>query len=202
MKSIDYERLFLLGWGPKPRALHVKKIPSDPDPDDPYYRQTDSSYLFKGKATPKKPVAYEYDSGRFRWDQIGTVAPVLSLYSARIIDVLTENEFTGWRPFPVTIRGKSGRLIKGYSGISILGRAGNLDDTRSETVLLPPLYEGGPDRPGLRGFYFEDDVWDGSDVFTCENAPLFLCSLKVKEAISALNPTNIVFTSLTEYEYR
>jgi hypothetical protein len=180
----------------------LKKAPIEPDPEDPYYAQTNPFNLFDGNATPKKPVAYEYDSGKYRWDQIGTVNAELSLYSDRIIDVLTENEFTGWRPFPVTIRGKSGRLIKGYSGISILGRAGNLDDTRSEKVLLPPLYEGGPERLGLRGFYFRDDVWDGSDVFTCENAPLFLCSLKVKEAISALNPTNIVFTSLTEYEYR
>jgi hypothetical protein len=90
--------------------------------------------------------------------------------------------------------------VNGYSGISILGRAAGIDSSCSERVLKPKVVDTGPRQPGFRGIYFEDDWWDGSDIFTVNNSGYLFCKSRVKDAISTLKPTNMEFTRLVEYE--
>ena len=188
--KMDYSTLHRIGNGDKAGALHLEMVSSGYDPND----------LRLGTTIVEEPVAFDYHSGRYHWDQLGTTWATLRIYSDRLVNLLSQNQFSGWRPYPIIIRGKRGELLEGYSGISILGRAGSLDMSRCERTLLKPYVKSGRWTPGFRGIYFEDDRWDGSDIFTAENTGYFFCTDRVKEAISRLKPTNIRFIRLVEYE--
>jgi hypothetical protein len=106
--------------------------------------------------------------------------------------------FTGWRTYPVHLYAKDGARIPGYHGLAIHGRCGPLDDSRS--VQLDTIYPGGV-FPKWYGLYFDEETWDGSDLFmtSSEQAWIFVVEA-VKRAFEKAKLTNVEFTALDQQQ--
>ena len=99
--------------------------------------------LHRGRFRPTRPLAMRHNVG-------GPIRDV----------VITGS--TGWSLFPVTVYDKNGRRMSGFHGFQVLGECGPIDWRRSEVV--PVTLPGGV-FPRLKGMYFLDGTWDGSDIF-------------------------------------
>lgn len=132
---------------------------------------------------------------------IGTAYVTLTLVSERFLAVLRQHNFAGWTTFPVrVVLSEDGRELGGYHGLAVTGRAGPIDDSLSEEVVIPPPVPEGRASPGLRGLCFPPESWDGSDIFTADNEAAIFVVEPVKAALEAAGVTNIDFQRLSEIE--
>lgn len=123
------------------------------------------------------------------------VAPVL--FSSRVVDALQKHEVTGWKAKNVRLVGKSGEEIEGYSLLVVVGRCGQVQYERSERV--SKSYPAG-EFPALKGLYFDESSWDGSDVFMCESGQKSIFVTKrAKDAIETV-ARKAEFPSLADWE--
>lgn len=93
----------------------------------------------------------------------GIAAPVL--ISDRVVNLLSRARAGGWNTYEVALHGKGGEAIggyHGYHGLSVHGRCGEIDNSRS--VEVPKVYPAGV-FPVWRGLYFDPETWDGSELF-------------------------------------
>ena len=82
----------------------------------------------------------------------------LLLISDRFKNLLEENGITGWQTYPIELYDRKGNLGEGYNGFTIIGRAGDM-----LTFDSPPEEFGYS--PKSEGYYFNVDLWDGTDIF-------------------------------------
>lgn len=90
----------------------------------------------------------------------GYAMPVV--VSDRFVNALRDARCSGWALFPVTVYDKQGAVAGGYHGLQVTGVCGPIDWRRSQPV---PVQLPGGVFPRLKGFYFREETWDGSDVF-------------------------------------
>lgn len=93
-----------------------------------------------------------------------------------------------------------GSELDGYHGFAVIGRAGPIDDSLSEEVVLPPPAPQGRARRALRGACFPPESWDGSDVFACGESSAITVTEAVKEALEEAQISNVAFKRLSEIE--
>lgn len=115
----------------------------------------------------------------------------------RVIDLLDSLGATGWTTYPVTVSNKRGEILDGYQGLSITGRCGPRDLGRSVIDLfqLP-----GGWFPRFRGFFFDEESWDGSDLFMAELHRTMLLTERVATALDTATIQNVRLTRLSETE--
>lgn len=148
----------------------------------------DDFALARGEYMPSGTILFVQTEGRVLHDLIGTGYASIKLLSSRAVDVLRQSRFSGWQTFDVEVRLADGPEIHDYHGLAVTGRAGPIDDSLSQRVVLPPLAPGGQSMPGFRGLCFDPATWDGSDVFTPEGyAGIFV----VKAVVDAFAETGI-----------
>ena len=94
--------------------------------------------------------------------------------------------------------GKSGR-IEGYSALGIIGRCGPLDNTRSKQISRLEPARGTSTQTWL-GLYFDEDTWDGRDLFRPVGTMLTVLTTRAMEAIDRAKATNIRLRPLLEFE--
>ena len=83
------------------------------------------------------PIVFrQYDGKRLR-DFLDTGWPPVYLISDRVVSLLKDNSITGWHNYPVKLFDKKGNLIEGYSGFSVLGKAGFADVSFTENAAQP-----------------------------------------------------------------
>jgi len=80
----------------------------------------------------KLPIEFKQSSGRKWTDVLNPSSVSLYLISKRFIDLLEQNYITGWKSYPVIIFDKTGRQNDEYCGLSIIGRGGSIDYSKSE----------------------------------------------------------------------
>lgn len=68
--------------------------------------------------------------------------PGLVLISDHVKQTFESNGLTGWRPYDVTVRKKSGEILAGFNGLSIIGRLPEGWD--SGTVEIPDFFKVDP----------------------------------------------------------
>ena len=125
-----------------------------------------------------------------------TVLPTIVL-GERAVSML-EN-ITGWKPVAICGPGsrRSDATSKKYSVMSITGRAGPVDPTRSEVSNDADSQEA-----EVVGLYFLDDYWDGSDVFVLKESAFFVFVTErarlIFEEICGVHGC-LEFTSLTRF---
>ena len=123
----------------------------------------DPCAITRGELLPTHPIPVLWAmGGATPSDTIWTTSVHTTIVHGRIVDLLRESNVTGWRTYPVSVTDKKGKLYRDYSGLVITGRCGPVDLTRSAVVLSE--YPGGW-FPHFLGHYFDDDSWDGSDLF-------------------------------------
>lgn len=151
--------------------------------------------IVKGEFRPQNPIEYRYYMRSRCKDLMATGIPGRYLLSNRVVEALHNGKFTGWTTYPVAITNKTGGPILGYHGFSITGRCGPRDASRSEKVRKQ--YRGGVSWE-LKGLYFDEKSWDGSDIFMPQGTAYICMREAVHDAIAALKPENIKFRRLTE----
>lgn len=186
---MDFSRLYDMGAEGERTALHV--TPRG-DVDDPIA-------IYRGELRPQWPIVFEFlrgASGSITRDLVSTGLTPMLLISDRVVELL--REFTGWTTYPVEVYGKKGEPIPGYQGFAVTGRCGPIDDSQSEPQsCAPPVPQGRWSRKWF-GLYFDQDSWDGADIFVPEGTGITVVVERVKEAMERAIVTNVVFRPLTE----
>ncbi|MDR2037436.1 MAG: hypothetical protein LBQ60_05890 [Bacteroidales bacterium] len=64
----------------------------------------DSYKLFRGELELNSPIKFYPNIGKKIYDVVGTGYAVFDLFSSNIINVLVENQITGWKTYPLDER--------------------------------------------------------------------------------------------------
>ncbi len=117
----------------------------------------------RGEAAPAESVSMRWTMGRATPPEgVWTTCAYPMIVSARIIRLLEDHQFTGWKTYPVTLHDRSGPIHEGHAGLAITGRCNRIDLSRSSVVVRE--YPAGW-YPKFRGQFFDPESWDGSDFF-------------------------------------
>ena len=146
------------------------------------------------------PISWEM-GGPLPFDLVWTTSAHPVIVNRRVIDLLQDCGALGWRTYAVNVTDKTGKLHQDFAGLTVLGRCGAVDLSRSAVVLSK--YPGGW-FPHFLGHYFPEDSWDGNDIFMEEpdsagqiTANIFVTE-KVRKAFDKAKIQNLRFQSLTE----
>ena len=166
----------------------------------------------------KMPIILKQDSGK-NWKDILRLTVGLHLISDRVKKALETNNITGYKTFPIIIYDKKGNKVPGYYGLSITGRSGEIDWTKSEIITkrqennytkqdadamkaVYPDWEIPPpkDYQYYKGLHPGLEKWDGSDIFKNESTNYIFLSQKAYDVLKSLKLNNTKYVNLAEYE--
>jgi|GEM_PF-634545 len=140
--------------------------------------------------------------GKTLYDIIWTTNAFPLIVSKRVIELFKSNAITGWKTYDVKVYSKKDELIdEKYFGLIITGRCGYRDYSTS-SIVMDTI--GVTAEPHLKGHYFKDDFWDGSDLFMSnqdekgESTMYRFCSERVVQLFEKEKVQNIVFKEATE----
>jgi hypothetical protein len=145
------------------------------------------------------PVVFKQKYGKKLEDILDTGWPSLYLISDKMRTVLQENSLTGWKIFTIKVLDTKGQEIKGYHGLSIVGRCGPIDYNKSE-VIEKRLVPNGPLSKYYKGLHVGLDNWDSSDFFLPEKNFGIIITQRAAELIKKYKLTNIRLENLEEIE--
>jgi hypothetical protein len=126
------------------------------------------------------PLTYKIMLGSRLHDIVSTSYSCIRLINSKVKTIFEENQFTGYKTFPVIFLDKNNREIHGYHGLSITGRAGFRNFSSSEIidkVLTPDEVIR-----KYKGYYV--DEWDGSDFFCAKRYTATCITPRVVEALN------------------
>lgn len=187
---VNFDKLFEMSEGSTYGALHL--IPRD-DIADP-------QAILKAEVLPESPVILDYHFGGKPRDVISAGSVHIKAFADRVVETLREGGFTGWATYPVEIYGKNKERIEGYQGFAVTGRCGPIDDSKSPLESCEPRVPGGRRVQRRVGMYFDQQTWDGSDIFMPEQCGFVFVVERVKRALEKTKVKNFSFTRLTEIE--
>ena len=125
-----------------------------------------------------------------------TTGPII--VSDRVLALWQEEGVTGWDTYPVRLLNADDKHGRTFHGVTITGRCGPIDPTRSE-VFIKQMPAKAAKR--YRGLYFDVDTWDGRDMFMTEGRGLWhFVTEKVRRLFEKNGIRNVRFTSLRECE--
>jgi hypothetical protein len=145
------------------------------------------------------PVTFKHEYGKKFHDVLDTGRASLFLISDRMKSVLEKNALSGWQCFPISLLDKKGSEIEGYQGLSVTGRCGPIDVSKSE-IIQKRLVPNGPLCTYYKGFYVGLDEWDGSDFFLPKYSYGTIISAKAADVIRSNKLTNIQLKTLADIE--
>jgi len=147
----------------------------------------------------KFPVVFKQEYGKKLQDILDTGTASLYLISDKMKQVFEANNLTGWKTFAVKVFSKQGQEIEGYHGLSILGRCGARNESKSE-VIMKQFVPNGPFVKYFKGLHIGLDKWDGSDFFLEDKTTIAIVTRKVADILKKHKFTNIRLVNLADYE--
>ncbi|MBQ3711831.1 MAG: hypothetical protein II891_05490 [Bacteroidales bacterium] len=114
------------------------------------------------------PVSFHQFDGRVLRDALDMRAHHPILVSDNLLKILTDNQITGWRSYPVLVYDKKGNEIRGYNGFTVTGRGGEVKFLKDKDRIP---YDNR--KPFIQ---WDKSQWDGSDFFWVK--PLYLFATK------------------------
>jgi hypothetical protein len=132
-------------------------------------------------------------------DVVWTTLAIPLLVSKRVVEILQRANFSGWRAVPVDLLGSDVREKFEYFLVSINGRCGPID--RSRSLIVDKVMPGGI-FSYWRGVYFDNNSWDGSDIFMADGKGYIFVLEGVKAALQAAEVKNLEFKQLDTIETR
>lgn len=162
----------------------------------------DTFALTRGEVETSAPLQVSwYMGGSMPSDFVWTSNVGAIIVQRRVVKLLRDQGFTGWRSYVVSVIDKGGDYHPDYEGLAILGRCGCADLSRSVVVLSK--YPAGW-FPHFLGYYFPEESWDGSDIFMetpdergRTTAHVFVTE-RVRLALETASVKNVKFERLTE----
>lgn len=147
----------------------------------------------------KFPLVFKQEYGNKLADILDTGWASLYLISDNLKKLLEHNGLSGWRTFPVAVLSKEGREIEGFHGLSITGRCGAIDFTKTE-IIKKALVPGGPMGEFYKGLPIDIETWDNSDFFIPDNYFGIIISKQAFEILNGSHLSNIHLLSISEVE--
>lgn len=157
------------------------------------------SSVCHGETMPSEPVVLTPDSGSQWEDVLWSTADTLVI-SQKLQDIFREDNIRGWGTYPVKVYDRNKTLILGYGGLSITGRVGEQDVYRGEVIRMPPPVPGGQSYEVLKGFFFENDFWDGNEICFAGRSGYIIVVKRVVDMIKKAKIKNVGFTPVLEHE--
>jgi hypothetical protein len=154
--------------------------------------------LFRGELSLSQPLKLHGYMGRQMTDVLWSAFTPIIVISQRLLDILKEHQLSGWKTYSVEVYGREDKLLPNYYGLSITGRAGDRDRTRSLTVTKPAPVPNGKPRQVYKGLYFDERQWDKSDFFLVSGR--VIVTKTVKETFKKAKISNVHFVPLPEVE--
>lgn len=171
------------------------RLPSDAASDE-----VNVHFLSRGKSPIRRPLQFDVAQGirasDFLWTQL--INPVC--ISERVVCILRNNEVSGWATYPVEVFDKEGNLLSEYHGLAVTGAVCEADFSRSTVVTKPPPTPRGKSYKVYRGLHFNEEDWDGSDMFWVGGVRVVV--ERVKELLEQEMVENVRFTPLPDWEVR
>ena len=115
-----------------------------------------------------------------------------------MVELLRENQITGWSTYPVEGHGRKGEFLPGYHGFAVTGRRCRRHSAPSLRLTKPPIVPGAKPREVLKGLYFHPEDWDGSDFFLIDNS--IIVTERVYRLFQKAKIRNVRFIPLPEVE--
>ena len=196
LRTLDYKSLFVLSdpMQAEPFRLRSRRL------SDVKAGGIDFVALSRGESQTKGPIQFDVAQGTIAtdilWMQL--VAPVC--VAKRVIRILSENEVSGWSTYPVEVFDQEGELLADYHGLVVTGGVCDADYNRSAVITKPPPAPRGKSYDVYKGLFFDEDQWDGSDMFWVGGVRVVV--EKVKTAFEKSGVENVAFTPLPEREIR
>ena len=186
---LDPDGVRCLGEDWEARFYRAKVVDSD----------IDAVRVATGLAKLSRPVRLVINEGTapgdFMWNTYGLVVA-----GPKVLRLLREGGITGYSTYPVQIHAGD-RVIPGYEGIAVLGRAGRLDTVRSKVKYYENA-DGSKSVVAMEGLYFDPGAWDGSDVFCVQDVPKqVLLVEKVWRLFESASVTNYGLRTLGEFGF-
>ncbi len=190
----DYEKLYLLK---DPFAtLPIRLAPYD----DAWLDRSEAVRLLQGEIYPRLPLKLRPAMGGKFVDFLWSTLTPIRVISEQLIDLFIVECFTGWSTYPIEVLDKGGNILTNYFGLGITGKAGGHDLRRVEPVEKPPIVQGGASYTILKGLYFEDDAWDGSDFSLMGHSISGIVTERVVQALKRAKIRNVRLIPLTIVE--
>ncbi len=169
-------------------------------PGDAMAESVNVELLSRGKTKLKNPIQFDASQGLkatdFLWTQL--VTPVC--VAERVIRILKENEISGWSTYPVEVFDQEGKPQPNFHGLAVIGAVCEADYSRSAVVTKPPPAPRGRSYDVYKGLYFDENQWDGSDLFWVGGVRVVVD--KVKRIFEQNKVENVRITPLAEREIR
>lgn len=139
------------------------------------------------------PIVFRQYDGKYLRDFLDCGCPPVYLVSQRVVDLLKENEITGWDNYPITLYDKKGNIVEGYYGFSVLGRGGKF--TR--------IWNYGWDKEIQKSFLasrgiYDISQWDGSDIFLVHNNGWIIITERVMKLMKSIKVTAVEYLKLSD----
>lgn len=170
--------------------LHLRPVHCLPTGESQCYRLMQGDY-----SGIEMPVAGLEEETRYKRHDFMNTGWLLYMISDHAVEAFTESGLTGWKTFPVQIKAKKGGFVTGYQGLSVTGRCGPVDHSKSEP--FEKLYPGGVYTDYL-GLHVGLDEWDGSDFFLPRGFAGPILSSRAVDVIRSEKLSNVECTRLDE----
>lgn len=168
------------------------------EPKSEFVNEELANMLAFGKVTASNSVKFKGFMGGPVADILRTSLPPFLCVSEKVINILKENHFTGWSTYPVEVSDRKGNNLPGYYGFAVTSYAGKRDISRSPIVVTYTSPDGRTST-AYKGFYFDEDKWDGSDIFRVHPAWIIVTKT-VKDAFTKAKIRNVKFIALPDEE--
>lgn len=145
------------------------------------------------------PVIFKQEYGKKLEDVLDTGWPSLFLISDKMKAILEESALTGWQTFEVRLLDKKGQELQGYHGLSITGRCGKIDFSKSE-IIEKRLASNAPLVKYYKGLHIGLDKWGNNDFFLPEKYFGIIITGRAAEVLKTSKLTNIRLENLGEIE--
>jgi len=177
-------------------------VASDPLADRPFRAKLEGDFddaclLVRGEQRAETLSASRAMGERVPGDVVWTTWAIPLLLAQPAVDACRAANFSGWTTLPVALKDGHGD-DRSFHLLVVTGRCGPIDYARSAREWT--IYPGGR-FPALRGFYFDEDSWDGSDFFmeTRDTGWIFVTE-RVVQLFRTNKFRNVRFERLDEIE--
>jgi len=145
------------------------------------------------------PVSFHQEYGKNMTDILDTGYSSLYLISDKMVRTMQEHKLEGWKTFDCKLFDKKGNEVHGYHGLSITGRCGEIDYSKSE-IIKKQLVAGGSITDYYKGKYINPETFDKGDFFLPKNNYGPIINTRAMKALSGARLSNIRFKALSEIE--
>lgn len=169
-------------------------------PEDANMDGADIFSVSHGQSHIRSPIQFDAAQGLKATDFLWTQLVIPVCVSDRVVRILGENKVTGWSTYPVEVFDQEGKLHASYHGLAVTGAVCDADYSRSAVATKPSPTPRGRSYDVYKGLYFDEDHWDGSDMFWVSGVRVIL--EKVKRIFEQNEVENVRFIPLSEREIR